>query len=79
MCVQKFRVFSTELQQKIMSNNPDSKFYGANMGPIWAQLAPDGPHVGPMNLAIRESNSIWHLYKNTYLYLILLDAIVSLR
>ena len=32
---------------------PDSKVHGANMGPIWVLLAPDGPHVGPMNLAIR--------------------------
>ena len=29
--------------------NPDSKIHGANMS------APDGPHVGPMNLAIREA------------------------
>ena len=26
---------------------------GANMGPTWVLSAPDGPHVGPMNLAIR--------------------------
>ena len=26
------------------------------MGPTWVLSAPDGPHVGPMNLAIRESN-----------------------
>ena len=32
---------------------PDSKVYGANTGPTWVLLAPDGPHVGPMNLAIR--------------------------
>ena len=31
---------------------PDSKFHGANMGPPWVPLAPDGPHVGPMDLAI---------------------------
>ena len=24
------------------------------MGPTWVLSAPDGPHVGPMNLAIRE-------------------------
>ena len=36
---------------------PDSKVYGANMGPIWGVgpirvlSAPDGPHDGPMNLA----------------------------
>ena len=32
---------------------PDSKIHGANMGPTWVLLAPDEPHVGPMNLAIR--------------------------
>ena len=32
----------------------DSKIHGANMGPTWVLSAPDGPHVGPMNLAIRE-------------------------
>ena len=31
---------------------PDSKVYGANMGPTWVLSAPGGPHVGPMNLAI---------------------------
>ena len=34
---------------------PDSKFHGANMGPTWVLSAPDGPHVDPMNLAIREA------------------------
>ena len=32
---------------------PDSKVHGANMGPTWVLSAPDGPHVGPMNPAIR--------------------------
>ena len=31
----------------------DSKVYGANIGPTWVLSAPDGPHVGPMNLVIR--------------------------
>ena len=31
---------------------PDSKFHGANMGPIWGRQDPGGPHVGPMNFAI---------------------------
>ena len=35
------------------SSTPDSKDLGANMGPTWGLSAPDGPHVGPMNLAIR--------------------------
>ena len=31
------------------------------MGPTWVLLAPDGPHVGPMNLAIRgiELLTLW--------------------
>ena len=41
---------------KILStkNAPDSKVHGANMGPTWVLSAPDGPHVGPMNLATRD-------------------------
>ena len=35
------------------SDAPGSKVHGANMGPTWVLSAPDGPHVGPMNLAIR--------------------------
>ena len=31
---------------------PDSKFHGANMGPIWGRQDPVGPHVGSMNLYI---------------------------
>ena len=36
------------------SRNLDCKVHGANMGPSWVLPAPDGPHVGPMKLAIRE-------------------------
>ena len=44
-----------KIAKKIESkHNPDSKVHGANMGPTWVLSAPDGPHVGPMNLAIRE-------------------------
>ena len=32
----------------------DSKVHWANMGPTWVLSAPAGPHVGPMNLAIRD-------------------------
>ena len=35
-------------------NNPDSKVHGTNIGPTWVLAAPDGPHVGPMNLTVRE-------------------------
>ena len=31
---------------------PDTKVPGANMGPVWGQHGPGGPHVGPMNFAI---------------------------
>ena len=31
---------------------PDSKVHGANMGLIWGQQDPGGPHVGPINIAI---------------------------
>ena len=37
----------------IVQNRPNSKVHGANMGPTWVLSAPGGPHVGPMNLAIR--------------------------
>ena len=36
---------------------PASKVNGANMGPTWVLSAPDGPHVGPMNLVIRGCSS----------------------
>ena len=35
-----------------MQDCPDSKVCGANMGATWVLSALDGPHVGPMNLAI---------------------------
>ena len=41
-----------------MSIIPDSKVHGANMGPIWGQQGPGGPHVGPMNFAIWDG--IWN-------------------
>ena len=34
---------------------PYNTVHGANMGPTRVLSAPDGPHVGPMNLAIREA------------------------
>ena len=35
-------------------NTPDSKVYGANMGPIWGRQDPGGPHIGPVNFAVWE-------------------------
>ena len=34
---------------------PDNKVHGTNMGPIWGRQDPGGPHVGPMNLVIRDT------------------------
>ena len=33
---------------------PDSKVRVANTGATWVLASPGGPHVGPMNLAIRD-------------------------
>ena len=41
------------LTQKEYCNCPDSKVHGASMVPTWVLSAPDGPHVGSMNLAFR--------------------------
>ena len=38
-----------------MMLNPDNKVHGANMGPTWVLSAPDEPHDGHINLAIREA------------------------
>ena len=50
----------------IQGNNPDSKVHGANMGTTWVLSAPDGTHVGPMILAIRESfGRLWITYRDS--------------
>ena len=41
-----------------MDSIPDNKVHGANMEPTWVLSAPDGPHVGPMKLAIRDEREI---------------------
>ena len=33
-------------------HNPDSKAHGVNIEPTWVLSAPDGHHIGPMNIAI---------------------------
>ena len=40
----------TGSQNIISQNIPDSKVYGANMGPTWGRQDPGGPHVGPWTL-----------------------------
>ena len=44
-----------------VSNSPDSKIHGDNMGPIWGPQDPDGPHVGPMNFVFWETVCRWKL------------------
>ena len=36
----------------MVSEFPDSRVHGANMGPTWVLSAPRGPHIGIMNLVI---------------------------
>ena len=36
----------------VVEASPDSKVYGANVGPTWGRQDPGGPHVGHMNFAI---------------------------
>ena len=38
--------------------NSDSKVHGASMGPIWGRQDPGGPHVGPINFAIGDINTL---------------------
>ena len=47
-------VVITDITPHVASHHfPDIKVHGANMGPTWVLSAPDGPHVGPINLAIK--------------------------
>ena len=39
--------------QMLVSIVTDSKVHGANMGLTWVLSAPGGPHVGPINLAVK--------------------------
>ena len=43
----------------LKETHSDSKVNGANMVPIWVLSAPDGPHVGPTNLAIRAASKFF--------------------
>ena len=44
------------------SSIPDIKVRGANMRPTWVLSAPSGPHIGPINLAIRDIiiTALWY-------------------
>ena len=50
---------------------PDSKDHGANMGPTWVLSAPGGPHVGPMDLAIRVTKLCFLTYAKCILKIII--------
>ena len=64
--------FSWNILTSATERPPDSKVHGANMGPTWVLSAPDGPHDGLMNLAIKGPWSllsfkpISHSWKYTY-------------
>ena len=46
-----------------------NKVHGANMGPIWGQQDPGGPHVGPMDFVIwGYMNPYPNLKKNIVVY-----------
>ena len=38
----------------ISKTTSDSKVHVAHVGPTWDLSAPGGPHVGPINFAIRD-------------------------
>ena len=54
--------------------SPDNKVHGANMGPIWGQQDPGGPHVGPMNFAIWEATA-WLKFIDTSNFLVIVLGI----
>ena len=54
---QTYRTPALEGEEGLERHGPnvtDSKVHGANMGPIYVLSAPDGTHVGPRSLAIRD-------------------------
>ena len=67
--------FMSPLQWGDLKTYPDSKVHGANMGPTWVLSAPDGPHVGPMSLAIR----VWIVYRTIWHRIRIEDAFSRLQ
>ena len=61
-----FNIKKPYQQNRNSHHNPDSKVHGTNMGPTWVLSAPDGPHVGPMNLAIREDKEVTSVYPKNF-------------
>ena len=62
--IMELRYFSQSIWYDM--NNPVSKVHGANMGPTWFLSVPDGPHDGPMNLAIREEKLFYDITYGVY-------------
>ena len=65
----------------VQTNN--SKVHGANMGPTWDMSGPDGPHVGPKNLAIWVTVSVqMHLTDTRSIFaaitVVILSSLVNL-
>ena len=56
ICLNLTKVLGPAKGPKIRTAIPDSKVHGTNMGPTWVLSAPDGPYVGPMKLAIRDTD-----------------------
>ena len=54
-----------------VERNPDNRVHVANMGPIWGQQGPGGPHVGPIKFVIWEGmdGQSHHLVLAEYDYL----------
>ena len=42
--------------------DPDSKVYGAYMGPTWVRQDPGGPHIGPMSLTLLGTIEVFVKY-----------------
>ena len=65
-------VINSSAQSIVMSSpeakqtNPDSKVHEAYMGPTWGRQDPGGPHVGPMNLVIREVMHNADVWKSSF-------------
>ena len=58
------QVFDLRLEPNLRTC-PDIKVHGANMGVIWGRQDPCGPHVGPVNFAMRVAA---HVHKAHFLY-----------
>ena len=54
-----------DIVERISKLTPNSKVHGANMGTTWVLSAPDGPHVGPVNIAIRDAEACWYMYNRS--------------